>query len=145
MLTVPSTLSAESEDLVTRIIGCCINVHRPLGPGLIEAIYARAVCLELDHAGIAYEREKQVPVMYREQLLCHQRVDIVVGGEVVLEIKSVDHLNPVHRAQLMTYLRITKLRIGLLLNFNVALLPDGIKRVVLRCFSCFRAFVVALF
>jgi len=106
MLRVPSTLSAETEDLITRVIGCCINVHRALGPGLLEGIYARAVALDLDHAGIAYEREKAMPVSYRGQLLCTQRLDFVVANQVVLEIKSVGRFNPVYHAQLLTYLRV---------------------------------------
>ena len=131
MLRVKSDLPVETEDLVARVIGCCIEVHRALGPGLLEKIYARAVCIELDHAGIQYQREKEIPVTYRGELLCQQRLDIVVADQIILEIKSVEHLNPVHRAQLTTYLRISRIRIGLLLNFNVAILQDGIKRVAL--------------
>jgi GxxExxY protein len=131
MLKVQSDLPAETEDLATQVIGCCINVHRALGPGLLEKIYSRAVCIELDRAEIKYQREKEIPVVYREELLCHQRLDIVVADQIILEIKSVEHFTPVHRAQLMTYLRLTKLRLGLLLNFNVAIMQDGVKRVVL--------------
>src|SRR5262245_59471244 len=107
MLTVKSDLPGETEDLARRVIGCCINVHRVLGSGLLDAIYTSAVCIELDYAGIGFQREKPVPVVYREQLLCHQRLDIVVADRIILEIKSVEHLNPVHRAQLTTYLRLT--------------------------------------
>jgi GxxExxY protein len=131
MLKVKSGLPVETEDLATRVIGCCIDVHRALGPGLLEKIYARAVCIELDHAGIQYQREREIPVTYRGELLCQQRLDIVVADQIILEIKSVEHLNPVHRAQLTTYLRVSKIRLGLLLNFNVAILQDGIKRVAL--------------
>jgi len=84
MLRAPTPLSDELEDLVRRTIGCCITVHRALGPGLLESIYSRAVCIELDHSAIAYEREKLIPVMYREQLLCSQRIDIVVENQIVL-------------------------------------------------------------
>jgi len=131
MLKVKSDLPVETEDLATRVIGCCIDVHRALGPGLLEKIYARAVCIELDHAGIHYQREREIPVTYRGELLCQQRLDIVVADQIILEIKLVEHLNPVHRAQLTSYLRISKIRLGLLLNFNVAILQDGIKRVAL--------------
>jgi GxxExxY protein len=131
MLKVKSYLPVETEDLATRVIGCCIDVHRALGPGLLEKIYARAVCIELDHAEIQYQREKEIPVTYRGELLCQQRLDIVVADQIIVEIKSVEHLNPVHRAQLTSYLRISKIRLGLLLNFNVAILQDGIKRVAL--------------
>jgi GxxExxY protein len=131
MLKVKSDLPIETEDLATRVIGCCIDVHRALGPGLLEKIYARAVCIELDHAGVQHQREREIPVTYRGELLCQQRLDIVVADQIILEIKSVEHLNPVHRAQLTSYLRISKIRLGLLLNFNVAILQDGIKRVAL--------------
>ena len=131
MLKVKSDVPVETEDLATRVIGCCIDVHRALGPGLLEKIYARAVCIELDHAGIQYLREREIPVTYRDEMLCQQRLDIVVADQIILEIKSVEHINPVHRAQLTTYLRISKIRLGLLLNFNVAILQDGIKRVAL--------------
>jgi len=90
-----------------------------------------SVCIELDHAGVQHQREREIPVTYRGELLCQQRLDIVVADQIILEIKSVEHLNPVHRAQLTSYLRISKIRLGLLLNFNVAILQDGIKRVAL--------------
>jgi len=131
MLKVKSDLPVETEDLATRVIGCSIDVHRALGPGLLEKIYARAVCIELEHAGIQYQREREIPVTYRGELLCQQRLDIVVADQIILEIKSVEHLSPVHRAQLTSYLRISKIRLGLLINFNVAILQDGIKRVAL--------------
>jgi len=131
MLRTASTLPVETEDLITRVIGCCINVHRALGPGLLEAAYCRAVALEFDHCGISYVREKQIEVSYRNQVVCHHRLDLVVADQLILEIKSVDNISPVHRAQIMSYMRITKLRAGLLINFNVVVLPDGIKRVVL--------------
>jgi GxxExxY protein len=131
MLRVPTKLSDDLEDLVHRTIGCCIDVHRALGPGLLESIYSRAVCIELTRSGIAYEREKVIPVTYRDELLCSQRLDIVVANQIVLEIKSVERLHPVHRAQALTYLRVSRLPIALLMNFNVAVLPEGLKRIVL--------------
>ena len=131
MLRINSTLPTETEELITRVIGCCIDVHRALGPGLLETPYSRAVGLEFDHCGITYTREKEIGVSYRGKVLCQQRLDFVVADQVVLEIKSVDHLSPVHRAQIMNYMRLAKLRAGLLMNFNVAVLPDGIKRIVL--------------
>ena len=131
MLRVPSNLPAELEELIHATIGCCITVHRALGPGLLEKIYSRAIAMELSAAGIGIECEKHYPVMYRGQLLSHQRVDFVVAGQVVLEIKSVERLTPLDRAQVLNYLRITKLRAGLLMNFNVPILQDGIKRIVL--------------
>lgn len=131
MLRVRSPLSNELEEVVTRVIGCCLAVHSALGPGLLESICSRAVCIELEVAGIPFEREKQIAVAYRDQLLCYQRLDIVVANQIVLEIKCVDHLNPIHHARLLNYRRISKLRVGLLVNFNVAVLRDGLKRVVL--------------
>ena len=131
MLRTASTLPVETEDLITRVIGCCINVHRALGPGLLEAAYCRAVALEFDYCGILYVREKQIEVSYRNQVVCHHRLDLLVENQVILEIKSVDNIGPVHRAQIMSYMRIAKLRAGLLINFNVVVLPDGIKRVVM--------------
>ena len=106
-------------------------MHRALGPGLLENIYSRAICLELQDANIPFETEKQIPVWYRGQLLCYQRLDLVVAEQIVVEIKSLDRLNPVHHAQLLSYLRVSSLRVGLLMNFNVPVLQDGLKRVVL--------------
>jgi GxxExxY protein len=131
MLRVPSPLPTEVEELITRVIGCLIAVHRTLGPGLLENIYSRAIGLELSAAGIPFEREVEIPVSYRDELLCVQRLDIVVAGRIVLEVKSVERLNPVHHAQLLNYLRISKLNIGLLVNFNVPVLQDGLKRKIL--------------
>lgn len=131
MLRIPSPLPDDLETLIHDTIGCCIAVHRALGPGLLETIYSRAICLELSAAGIAFEREKTYAVMYRGELLCEQRLDFVVGGEIVLEIKSVEHLVPLHHSQLLNYMRVAHLRVGLLMNFNVVVLRDGLKRKVL--------------
>jgi GxxExxY protein len=131
MLRIHSSLPEELELLIERVIGCCICVHRTLGPGLLENIYTRAVCAELKHEDIEYDRERDVPVFYRDQLLCHQRLDIVVANQLVLEIKSVERLSVVNDAQILSYMRLAKLRAGLLVNFNVAILKDGLKRKVL--------------
>jgi GxxExxY protein len=131
VLRIPSPLSDEVEALVHDTIGCCIAVHRALGPGLLENIYSRAVCLEFSAAGISFEREKAYPVMYRGELLCEQRLDFVVGGQIVLEIKSIERLAAVHHSQLLNYMRVSQLRVGLLMNFNVAVLQDGMSRKVL--------------
>jgi GxxExxY protein len=119
------------EALIHQVIGCCIRVHSALGPGLLEKIYVKAVCLEFTACGLPFESEKRVDVLYRGTLLCQQRLDIVVDGLVLLEVKAIDRLAPVHLAQVLSYLRVSKLRVGLLLNFNVAVLPDGLRRVVL--------------
>ena len=131
MLRIPSPLSDELEDLIERIIGCGITVHRALGPGLLESIYAKAVCLELLAADIPFECERRIAVEYRGTVLCHQRLDLIVDDRVVVEIKAVERMNPVHHAQLLCYLHLSKLRAGLLMNFNSAVLKDGLKRVVL--------------
>jgi len=131
MLRIPSPLSEDVETLVRNVIGCCIAVHRELGPGLLETIYSKAVGLELAAANITFEREKRYSVVYRGQLLCEQRVDFVVGNQIVLEIKAVEQLLPLHHSQLLTYLRVSRLRAGLLMNFNVSVLRDGMNRKVL--------------
>ena len=105
MIRVPSTLSDELEELISQTIGCCIQVHRILGPGLLESIYLRALCIELDLAGVSFESEKECPVWYREKLLARQRIDLVVDGQLVVEVKAVDRVAPIHHAQVMSYLR----------------------------------------
>ena len=124
-------MSDDVEKLMHDTIGCCIAVHRELGPGLLEKIYSRAVCVELTAAGIRFEREKRYPVRYRGVLLCEQHLDFVVGDQIVLEIKSIDQLAPVHHAQILNYMRVARLRAGLLMNFNVVVLPDGMSRKIL--------------
>jgi len=124
-------LSDEIERLVHDTIGCCITVHRALGPGMLELIYSRAVAIELTAAGIPFEREKPFPVMYRGELLCHQHLDFLVAGAIVLEIKSVELITPLHHAQLLSYMRVAHKRAGLLMNFNVAVLKDGLARKIL--------------
>ena len=131
MLRVPSKLQPSVEDLIHRTIGCCIAVHRELGPGLVEQIYQRAVGFELDAAGIPFENEKPFPVTYRGKRLYTHRLDLVVGGKIVLELKAVDRLHPIHHAQTMSSLKVSRLQVALLINFNVPILPDGIKRIVL--------------
>jgi len=131
MLTIPTPLSDDLEELVRKTIGCCIAVHRELGPGLLEVIYSKAIGKELAAAGIAYEREKKYSVMYRGEHLCDQWLDFVVAEQLVLEVKSVEQLNPVHHSQLLNYMRLARVRVGLLLNFNVVVLKDGIRRKIL--------------
>lgn len=131
MLRNASPLDPHLEDLAHRTIGCCIAVHRELGPGLLEAIYQRAVGYELEANGISFERERQVPILYRGRRIYVHRLDLVVAGQLLLELKAVEHLHPVHRAQALSCLRASKLRLALLINFNVAVLPDGIRRIIL--------------
>jgi len=131
MMNLSTPLSDDIEQLVHRIIGCCIDVHRAMGPGLLERIYQRAVAIEFTEAGIPFELEKRYEVMYRGRLLCDQRVDFVVANAVLLEIKAQDRILPVHHSQILSYLRISRLKVGLLINFNVSVLPNGLKRFVL--------------
>ena len=114
--------------LTKRIIGCAIEVHRHLGPGLLESIYESALCIELKLAGLAYERQKPVPVTYKGHALGDHRLDVLVENTVILELKSVERFDPVFEAQILSYLRMTGKPIGLLINFNTRLLKDGIKR-----------------
>jgi len=131
MLRIQTPLPEDLEALVRNTIGCCITVHRELGPGLIEGIYSKAICRELRAANIPYERQKRVSVSYRGEFLCDQWLDFVIDRRLVLEIKSVEHLAPVHDAQLLNYMRLAEARVGLLINFNVLVLKDGIKRKIL--------------
>jgi GxxExxY protein len=131
MLRVPSPLPQETETLITRVIGGCIAVQRALGPGLLEAVYVRAMCIELSATAIAFERERLVELFYRDQPVARHRLDLVVNEVLVLELKSVASIQPVHHAQLLGYLRASKLPVGLLVNFNVPVLRDGVKRVIL--------------
>jgi GxxExxY protein len=131
MLKVSSPLTEDVERLMHAIIGHCINVHRDLGPGLVERIYSRALGIELKASGIAFEREKRYEVRYRGELVGAQRLDLVVNKQVVLEVKAVEQLAPIHHKQILNYMRVAGLRAGLLINFNVAILPDGLSRKVL--------------
>jgi len=118
-------------DVTDLIIACAIEVHRHLGPGLLESVYESAMCFELKDAGLLFRRQVSVPVNYKGNLIAEHRPDLVVNDLVVVEIKSVERFNPVFVAQMLTYLQITGLRVGLILNFNRALMRDGIKRVML--------------
>lgn len=115
-------------ELTGRIIGCAIEVHRHLGPGLLESIYESALCIELDLAGLAFERQKPVPVTYKGHTLGEHRLDILVQDTVILELKSVERFDPIFEAQILSYLKMTGKPIGLLINFNSRLLKDGVKR-----------------
>ncbi len=121
----------EFEPLSRQVIGCAIEVHKELGPGLPESAYRTCLAHELTAAGIGSEAEKAIPLVYKGvELDCGYRADLVVMGQLLLELKSVDALTSVHEAQVLTYLRLTKLPVALLINFNVKLLKDGIRRFV---------------
>jgi len=121
----------EINKLTEKIIGCAIEVHRHLGPGLLESTYESALCVELEIAGLRYHRQVCVPVVYKGRTIGEYRLDLLVEDAVIVEIKSVERFDPLFEAQLLTYLRVTGKKIGLLLNFNSRLLKDGIKRVIL--------------
>jgi len=123
---------AELNQITREIIGAAIEVHRQLGPGLLESSYRECLCRELLLRGIPFEREKPLPLEYKGiHLGCGYRIDLLVDGVVVVEIKAVEALAPIHDAQLLTYLRIGGWRLGLLINFNVAVLKSGIRRRIL--------------
>ncbi|MCA2004909.1 MAG: GxxExxY protein [Ignavibacterium sp.] len=120
------------EDLTKDIIGAAIEVHRELGPGLLESAYEECLNYELNKKGIKSERQKPIPIIYKEiKLDCGYRCDLIVENKVIVELKSVDVLNPVHEAQILTYMKFAEMKIGLLINFNVLKLKDGIKRYIL--------------
>jgi GxxExxY protein len=127
LLTDPAGIN----DLTHEIIGCAIKVHKALGPGLLESAYERCLALELSEAGHSVEVRKAVPLVYRNATLdaCYF-LDMMVDERVIAELKSVDVLAPIREAQMLTYLRMTRCPVGLLINFNVQLLKDGIQRVV---------------
>jgi GxxExxY protein len=130
-MRLPSPLTSAAERVMSQTIGCAIRVHRALGPGFIESIYRRAMLLELEASGLPYESERPVRVKYRGAEIHGQRVDLIVEGLIVVELKAVVRLDEVHRAQLISYLRTTGLRGGLLINFRVSVLQRGLRRVVL--------------
>ena len=117
--------------LTERIIGCAIEVHRQLGPGLLEGTYEAALCIELQISRLNFVRQPIFPVIYKGQVIGEYRLDLIVEDTVIVEIKSVERFDPVFEAQVLTYLRVTGKEIGLLMNFNSRLLRDGIKRYVL--------------
>jgi GxxExxY protein len=122
---------ASSLALSHAVIGGAIEVHKSLGPGLLEAIYELALCRELWLRGIKVERQVLVPVHYKGGILdCEIRVDLLIENSVIVEVKSVDRLAPVHKAQLLTYLKLRDVWLGLLINFNVEVLRDGVRRVL---------------
>jgi len=126
------TEDTERDPVSAEVIGAAIEVHRWLGPGLLESAYEECLCHELALRRIAFERQVPLPVSYKGvRLDCGYRMDIVLPGKLVIEVKAVDQLATIHDAQLLTYLKLSGIRVGLLLNFNTPLLRDGIRRFVL--------------
>jgi GxxExxY protein len=125
-------LLGDSRDntITERIIACAMEVHRHLGPGLLEATYETALCLELLDAELPFKRQVGVPLYYKGHLISEHRPDLIVADRIVVEVKSTERFHSVHTAQMLTYLRVTELKVGLLLNFNSAWLKQGIRRII---------------
>ena len=118
-------------ELSRKIIGAAIEVHKALGPGLLESAYEECLCREFELKGLGHERQNPLPVVYKGRKLdCGYRLDLVVGNRIILELKSCERLQNIHKAQLLTYLKLSGLQLGLLLNFNVPVMKDGIVRMV---------------
>ena len=118
-------------EITEAIIGAAIKVHRALGPGLLESAYEESLCYELSLRNITYERQKPLPITYKHKKLdCGYRLDVVVENVIIVELKSCDKIESIHKAQLLTYLKLSRLKLGLLLNFNTTLMRDGIVRIV---------------
>ncbi|MFO1065051.1 MAG: GxxExxY protein [Pirellulales bacterium] len=122
----------EFDELSNRVIGCAIEVHRHLGPGLLESAYEQCLANELSRNSIAFQLQLPQPVQYKGVLLdCGYRIDVLIENRLIIELKSVEKLLGIHEAQLLTYMRLADVKIGLLINFNVTKLKEGIKRLVL--------------
>ena len=113
------------------VVDLCIKIHRILGPGLLESVYEKVLCYELTKAGIKFDRQQKIGVVYEEiEMDLGFRADVIVGGKLLLELKSTEKVTPVHQKILLTYLRLTKIKLGLLINFREELIKNGIKRIV---------------
>jgi len=122
----------EFDQLSNQVIGCALEVHRALGPGLLESTYEQCLAHELSLAGISFKLQLPLPVKYKGiKLDCGYRIDLLVNDELIVELKSVDQIMGIHQAQLLTYMKLSGVKVGLLINFNVEMLKTGIKRFVL--------------
>jgi len=122
----------ENDPLTEKVIGSAIEVHRQLGPGLLESAYEECLCFELQQAEIGFRRQVPLPVIYKSiRLDCGYRLDLLVEDQVIVELKTVERLLPIHEAQMLTYMKVSGIRTGLLLNFNSSVLKDGIRRLLL--------------
>jgi GxxExxY protein len=127
----PSEPDPEIDQLAHRVIGAAIEVHRQLGPGFLESVYEQAMCIELELRGIAFAKQPEVTIDYKGRAVGQGRLDLLIADCLVVELKAVETLAPIHSAQVISYLRTSRRKLGLLINFNVPLLRDGIKRIVL--------------
>jgi GxxExxY protein len=122
----------KGEGITAKILAAAIEVHKTLGPGLLESAYEECLCFELTALGIRFDRQKELPIIYKgTRVDGFYRIDLIVDGSVIVELKSVEVLAKIHEAQILTYMRLSGIGIGLLLNFNVPTIKDGIKRFVL--------------
>ena len=120
------------DELSNRVIGCALEVHRHLGPGLLESTYEQSLAYELKLERIPFKLQHPLPVQYKDvKLDCGYRIDMLIDNTIIVELKSVEKILPIHQAQLLTYMRLSGIKIGLLINFNVKYIKDGIKRMVL--------------
>ena len=120
------------KDLSFEVIGAAIEVHKALGPGLMESAYEVCLCEEMRYGNMPFVQQKPLPISYKsKQLDCGYRLDIVVGDSLIVELKAVEKLLPIHEAQILTYMKLSGINLGLLINFNVRILKDGIRRFIL--------------
>ena len=124
------TQRMELNKITEKIIGCAIEVHKLLGPGLLESVYEKALCIELKLAGLKFQRQKSLPVLYKNESIGEFKIDILVENKIVLELKSVERHDPLFEAQILSYMKLGNYPLGLLINFNSKLLKDGIKRFI---------------
>jgi GxxExxY protein len=125
-------MASDNDPLTEKVIGLAIGVHRHLGPGLLESAYGECLCYELAQANFVFRRQVALPVLYKSlRLDCGYRLDVVIENRLILELKAVERLLPIHEAQVITYLRLSNIPIGLLLNFNSVVLKHGIRRLML--------------
>ena len=130
-MTSPSALPSDLEDLAAALVDSAFKVHQTLGPGLLESVYESCVCIELTRRGISYEKQVPMPLVYEGVNVDGGfRLDLLVEKSAVLEIKAVEKLLPIHQSQLLTYLKLANLRLGFLINFNVLMFKEGVKRIV---------------
>lgn len=128
---IKHSISPELESLAEKVVDAAFQVHKTLGPGLLESVYETCLCYELTQRNIPYQQQVSLPIRYGDATLeTGLRLDILVGERIILELKAVEKMNPLYEAQLLTYLKLTGLKLGFLINFNVLLIKDGIKRMV---------------
>jgi GxxExxY protein len=133
-LTAKMKMSIEpdkrTDEMAHAVIGAAIEVHRQLGPGFLESVYEEALCVELTDREIFFERQREIGVLYKERPIGKHRIDLLVGQSLIVELKTVEALADIHKAQVISYLKATRLSLGLLINFNVPILKNGIQRVI---------------